>query len=129
MSSSTVVIQADFRGSNSKYKNRKIMRNFKKFKGKQGNTSREAAFKAIPRIEEMDARILNNLVVGVRRMIVYVPTEECDKLVNEHLNNLFRIVHVAPIGVGIQALTLLFQILQGKSASGTESSSRLSEAS
>lgn len=106
------------KGKVPKFKRRKFARNVKHIKGKPNQTSREAAFKSIPRIEEMDARILNNLIVGVRRMIVYVPSEECDKLVNDHLNNLFRIVHVAPIGVGIQALTLLFQILQGKSTSG-----------
>lgn len=71
-----------------------------------------------PKIEEMDARILNNLIVGVRRAIVHVPAVQCDKLVQDHMDNLFRVVHVAPIGVGIQALTLLFHILHGKGTSG-----------
>lgn len=74
-----------------------------------------------PKIEEMDARILNNLIVGVRRAIVHVPSNQCDKLVQDHMDNLFRVVHVAPIGVGVQALTLLFHILPGRTTSGKSS--------
>ncbi|GMH33497.1 hypothetical protein BSKO_01331 [Bryopsis sp. KO-2023] len=110
--------KAEMKGKGKKFHKKKFLKKLGKRKHRNGASENDKDSDPPPRIEEMDARILNNLIIGVRRAIVFVPWEERDRLVEEHLNNLFKIVHLAPIGVGIQALTLLFQVLAERSTSG-----------
>ena len=35
---------------------------------------------------------------------------------DDHLNSLFKIVHVGPLATGVQSLALLFQVMEGRQA-------------
>ena len=64
----------------------------------------------------MDARILGALIAGVRRAFPFVAPDRVEPLVEVHAPALFRIVHVAPFGVAVQALLLLLQLMSARSA-------------
>ncbi|KAK9809457.1 hypothetical protein WJX73_009608 [Symbiochloris irregularis] len=66
--------------------------------------------------KEVDARLLGALLVGVRRAFPYVDTSVSETLIDKHSGSLFRISHTAPLGVGLQSLALLFQLLTAQSA-------------
>ncbi|KAF5834970.1 CBF/Mak21 family-domain-containing protein [Dunaliella salina] len=63
---------------------------------------------AVP--EEMDARMLSALIVGIRRAFPYVATEDVEPLIERNSQQLFRLVHVAPFPVAVQALMLMWQL-------------------
>lgn len=60
--------------------------------------------------------MLGALLAGVRRAYPYIGSERADPLAERHADALFRIVHMAPFGVAVQALALLFQLLSARSA-------------
>ena len=60
--------------------------------------------------EEVDARMLGALIVGVRRAFPYVDSGALDSVFETHATQLFRTVHRAPFNVATQALMLLFQV-------------------
>lgn len=66
--------------------------------------------------QEVDARLLGALLTGVRRAFPYVQPGTAEGLMHRHSQALFRISHTAPLGVGLQALALLFQLLTAQSA-------------
>lgn len=66
--------------------------------------------------KEVDARMLGALLAGVRRAFPYVETANTDALADKHSQALFRISHAAPLGVGLQSLALLFQLMSAQSA-------------
>lgn len=66
--------------------------------------------------KEVDARLLGALLVGVRRAFPYVYSAVSETLMEKHSASLFRISHTAPLGVGLQSLALLFQLLSAQSS-------------
>ena len=66
---------------------------------------------------EVDARMLGALLAGVRRALPYVGEGDAgDVAVGRHADALFRMLHVAPFGVRVQALALLQQLLADREA-------------
>mmetsp|Transcript_25238 Transcript_25238/g.68591 ORF Transcript_25238/g.68591 Transcript_25238/m.68591 type:complete len:769 (+) Transcript_25238:1389-3695(+) len=63
---------------------------------------------AVP--EEMDARLLSALIVGIRRAFPFVATEDVEPLIDRNSQQLFRLVHLAPFPVAVQALMLMWQL-------------------
>ncbi|KAG9457617.1 hypothetical protein H6P81_002125 [Aristolochia fimbriata] len=59
---------------------------------------------------EMDSRILSALLTGVNRAFPYIASDEADDLIEVQTPILFKLVHSRNFNVGVQALTLLFQI-------------------
>eukprot|EP01025_Chloroclados_australasicus_P051638 TRINITY_DN6023_c0_g1_i4.p1 TRINITY_DN6023_c0_g1~~TRINITY_DN6023_c0_g1_i4.p1 ORF type:complete len:555 (+),score=132.22 TRINITY_DN6023_c0_g1_i4:115-1779(+) len=64
----------------------------------------------------MDARMLSAIITGVRRAFPFVLAEKAEDLVQRHADQLYRLVHVAPFTVGVQALMLLFQLMTSKTS-------------
>ena len=64
----------------------------------------------------MDAKMLAALLAGVRRAFPFVEAEHTEALMQKHAHALFRIIHTATFGVAVQALALLFQLLDARSA-------------
>lgn len=60
--------------------------------------------------------MLGALITGVRRAFPYVDASEVEPLVDKSGEQLFRIAHVAPFTVGVQALMLLFQLMSSRNA-------------
>lgn len=65
---------------------------------------------------EVDSKLLGGLLAGVRRAFPFVDPADADSLVEQHSDALFRIMHTATFGVAVQALSLLFQLLDARSA-------------
>ena len=65
---------------------------------------------------EVDARMLGALLAGVRRAFPYVHGDASEGVASHHADALFRVLHTAPLGVAVQALALLFQLLSARSA-------------
>jgi ribosome biogenesis protein MAK21 len=84
-----------------------------------GNASTAAAPAGVDALASaVDARMLSALIAGVRRAFPYVGDGEAEALVERHSDPLFRLVHVAPFTVSLQALMLLYQLLSGGAGSG-----------
>ncbi|EIE24712.1 hypothetical protein COCSUDRAFT_14147 [Coccomyxa subellipsoidea C-169] len=66
--------------------------------------------------ELVDARMLGALLAGVRRAFPYVHGDASEGVASHHADALFRVLHTAPLGVAVQALALLFQLLSARSA-------------
>lgn len=66
---------------------------------------------------EVDARMLGALLAGMRRALPYLGASDAgDAAVGRHADALFRMLHVAPFGVRVQALALLQQLLADRGA-------------
>lgn len=64
----------------------------------------------------MDAKLLAALLAGVRRAFPFVDEADLGVLTEQHSPALFRVTHTATFGVAVQALALLFQLLDARSA-------------
>lgn len=64
---------------------------------------------------EVDARMLGALLAGVRRAFPFVDGDAAEGVASAHADALFRVLHTAPLGVAVQALMLLFQLLSARS--------------
>ena len=64
----------------------------------------------------MDAKLLGALLAGVRRAFPFVDPVDSEELMQLHSTALFRVMHSATVGVAVQALSLLFQLLNARSA-------------
>eukprot|EP00210_Caulerpa_lentillifera_P000607 g588.t1 len=62
------------------------------------------------KVQEIDATVFNALVIGIRRSLPFADQKELGGLIEKHLDALFRIIHIAPLGVGIQVISLLLQV-------------------
>lgn len=60
--------------------------------------------------------MLGALLAGVRRAFPYVDGDAAEGVAAHHADSLFRVLHTAPLGVAVQALALLFQLLSARSA-------------
>ncbi|KAK9877934.1 hypothetical protein WA026_020157 [Henosepilachna vigintioctopunctata] len=65
-------------------------------------------FKACVKKGEVDSRMMSALLMGVNRAYPYANLEK-DKI-SEHLDTIYRVVHIANFNVGLQALTLLYHV-------------------
>ena len=65
---------------------------------------------------EVDAKLLGALLAGVRRAFPFVDAAETEALMEQHSTALFRVLHTATFGVAVQALSLLFQLLDARLA-------------
>lgn len=72
--------------------------------------SKKSSPKDKTKVQELDATVFNALIVGVRRSLPFADHKELGDLMRKHLDALFRIIHIAPIGVGIQVIALLLQV-------------------
>ncbi|CAA6670571.1 unnamed protein product [Spirodela intermedia] len=59
---------------------------------------------------EMDSRLLCALLTGVNRAFPFVASDEADDIIEVQTPILFRLVHSKNFNIGVQALTLLYQI-------------------
>lgn len=59
----------------------------------------------------MKSRLLSALLAGVNRAHPYLP--EKDQKLEEHIDELYKVVHTAPAATSTQALVLLFHITMG----------------
>lgn len=57
----------------------------------------------------MDKKVLSSLLTGVNRAFPYVETGSVD--FNENLKNMFRVVHQSQWSTSVQALMLIFQVM------------------
>eukprot|EP00892_Ulva_mutabilis_P000964 jgi/Ulvmu1/10869/UM007_0043.1 len=80
--------------------------------GKHGHGKRRG-----PTAEEVDARLLGALLTGVRRAHPYAEAGVLDDVFKAHADQVFRTVHAAPLTVSVQALMLLFQVMNSQAAS------------
>ncbi|CAL8467747.1 g7285 [Coccomyxa elongata] len=71
---------------------------------------------SVDQAAEVDARMLGALLAGVRRAFPYVDGSAAESVAAHHADSLFRVLHTAPLGVAVQALALLFQLLSARSA-------------
>ncbi|KAF2904304.1 hypothetical protein ILUMI_01869 [Ignelater luminosus] len=65
-------------------------------------------FKACVKKGEVNSRMMSALLMGVNRAYPYAKMES-DKI-SDHINTMYRVVHVANFNVSLHALTLLFQV-------------------
>lgn len=70
----------------------------------------------IMQVASIDAKLLGALLAGVRRAFPFVDPSETEALMEEHSAALFKITHTATFGVAVQALSLVFQLLDARSA-------------
>lgn len=61
---------------------------------------------------ELEAKLLSALLVGVNRAFPYA--KEDDEQCNKHVNTLFRTVHIGSFNTSVQALMLLFQVMDSR---------------
>lgn len=59
--------------------------------------------------------MLGALLAGVRRAFPFVDGDAAEGVASAHADALFRVLHTAPLGVAVQALMLLFQLLSARS--------------
>lgn len=64
----------------------------------------------------MDAKLLGALLAGVRRAFPFVDAADTEALMEQHSKSLFTVTHTATFGVAVQALSLVFQLLDARSA-------------
>ena len=67
----------------------------------------------------VQTRLLSALLAGVNRAHPYLPME--DQKLEDHVDELYRVIHTAPAATATQALTLLFHIIIGSPTKGKES--------
>lgn len=70
-------------------------------------------FKACVKKGDADSKMLSILLNGVNRAYPYAK-QAMDSL-NEQVDTLYKLVHIAPLHIGLQALVLLFQVADHKS--------------
>ncbi|CAH3192516.1 unnamed protein product, partial [Porites evermanni] len=61
---------------------------------------------------EMEAKMLSALLTGVNRAFPYAQDE--DEKYNDQINTLFRTVHIGSFNTSVQALMLLFQVMESR---------------
>ncbi|KAL4237550.1 hypothetical protein ACF0H5_002264 [Mactra antiquata] len=66
-------------------------------------------FKAFIKKGEVDTKMMSGLLSGVNRAYPYAQLEE--EFLSNHLNHLYKIVHIVNFTTSVQALTLLFQVM------------------
>ena len=67
-------------------------------------------------VAAVDAKLLGALLAGVRRAFPFVDPEDTEALMGQHSASLFTVTHTATFGVAVQALSLVFQLLDARSA-------------
>lgn len=78
-----------------------------------------AFFKKCVHSGEADPRTLRVLLTGVNRAFPYTRSNDPDgesTFLNDHLDVVFRVVHLGDFNVSVQALMLLFQVLDTRSS-------------
>lgn len=61
---------------------------------------------------DVDTRLLSALLTGVNRAFPYMDTS--DTQIDDHIDELYRVVHKAPFNTVVQALMLLFQVVSSR---------------
>ncbi|XP_068730456.1 CCAAT/enhancer-binding protein zeta-like [Montipora capricornis] len=69
-------------------------------------------FRAFLKKGDMEAKLLSALLTGVNRAFPYA--KEDDEQYNEQINTLFRTVHIGFFSTSVQALMLLFQVMESR---------------
>ncbi|XP_055981645.1 CCAAT/enhancer-binding protein zeta [Sorex fumeus] len=69
-------------------------------------------FRACVRKQEVASKMLGALLTGVNRAYPYAPAG--DAKVREQVDTLFGVLHSVPFGTGLQALMLLFQVMNAQ---------------
>ncbi|KAH7939944.1 hypothetical protein HPB52_019546 [Rhipicephalus sanguineus] len=72
--------------------------------------------KCVQRSKVADARTMKVLLTGVNRAFPYARASDAEGLPDDQTNLMFRLVHLTDFNIAVQALTLLFQILDAKSS-------------
>ncbi|XP_070382583.1 CCAAT/enhancer-binding protein zeta isoform X2 [Dermacentor albipictus] len=72
--------------------------------------------KCVQRSKVADARTMKVLLTGVNRAFPYARASDAEGLPDDQVNLMFRLVHLTDFNIAVQALTLLFQILDAKSS-------------
>jgi ribosome biogenesis protein MAK21 len=67
-------------------------------------------FKIYVERNEYDSKMLNALLTGLNRALPF--TKSDIPSFDEHVNCLFKIVHVSPLSTSVQSLTLLYQVME-----------------
>ncbi|KAJ3662377.1 hypothetical protein Zmor_006730 [Zophobas morio] len=65
-------------------------------------------FKACVKKGEVDSRMMSALLMGVNRAYPYAKLEM--KKISEHIDTIYRVVHIANFNISLHALTLLYQV-------------------
>ncbi|KAH9380701.1 hypothetical protein HPB48_001525 [Haemaphysalis longicornis] len=65
---------------------------------------------------QADARTMKVLLTGVNRAFPYARSADSEGLPEDQVDLMFRLVHLTDFNIAVQALTLLFQILDAKSS-------------
>lgn len=65
-------------------------------------------FKACVKTGDVDSRMMSALLMGLNRAFPYAKIE--NKKIAEHIDTMYRLVHLANFNISLQALTLLFQV-------------------
>nr|XP_058965754.1 CCAAT/enhancer-binding protein zeta-like [Pocillopora verrucosa] len=69
-------------------------------------------FRAFLTKGELEAKMLSALLTGVNRAFPYAKEE--DEQYNEQINTLFRTVHIGTFNTSVQALMLLYQVMESR---------------
>ncbi|XP_070578508.1 CCAAT/enhancer-binding protein zeta-like [Ptychodera flava] len=69
-------------------------------------------FRTFAKKKEVDGKMLSALLTGVNRAFPYALVN--DESINEQMNTLFRVIHIAPFNTGVQALMLLYQVMDSR---------------
>ncbi|XP_065202872.1 CCAAT/enhancer-binding protein zeta [Planococcus citri] len=69
-------------------------------------------FKACVKTGDIDSRLMGALLVGVNRAYPYASRGKSNEPIipDEHVDTMYKVVHLAPFKIGLQALALLLQI-------------------
>ncbi|XP_077990982.1 CCAAT/enhancer-binding protein zeta-like [Glandiceps talaboti] len=69
-------------------------------------------FRTFVKKKEVDGKMLSALLTGVNRAYPYAKVN--DDKINEQMNTIFRVIHIAPFNTGLLALMLLFQVMDAR---------------
>ncbi|XP_049640251.1 CCAAT/enhancer-binding protein zeta [Suncus etruscus] len=69
-------------------------------------------FRTCVKQKDLDSKMLGALLTGVNRAYPYAPAD--DDKVREQVDTLFRVVHAVNFSTGVQALMLLFQVMNSQ---------------
>ncbi|RNA44224.1 CCAAT enhancer-binding zeta, partial [Brachionus plicatilis] len=69
-------------------------------------------FKKFVKNKEVDSRMLSALLTGVNRAYKYAKMDSQE--IDNNLNTLFKLVHITPFSVSMQALALLNQVVESR---------------
>ncbi|XP_065833457.1 CCAAT/enhancer-binding protein zeta-like [Oscarella lobularis] len=72
-------------------------------------------FKAYAKKGALDAKMLGALLSGVNRAFPFIKTED-DNVFREHLDTLFKVVHTGTFQTSVQALVLLYQVMESRNS-------------